>query len=312
MYKAINEKMEQARQDVYHFHKNNSKLSVLEAELAELEANEKKLKTTSDKENKDAERLTGNNLSVLFYKIIGRFEEKAEKEQREALSARLHYEQCLLNLEDVRTQIREIEADNEKYIGSEAEYQFFYVEKEKMLRQENGAAAQKIMKLEERIEDNKNNLREIEEAFNAGTDVLESLDRSLKSLGSASNWGVFDMFAGGLITTAVKHSKVDDAAAEAEEAQHRLRLFNAELADVQITNDICFETGGFLKFADFFFDGLIVDWFMQKRIHESAYSIEDVKKQVIETMNKLDELKAVEKEIISKLEKEMKEIIHQT
>ncbi|MBZ3936182.1 hypothetical protein [Methanimicrococcus blatticola] len=312
MYSPINEKLEKSRQDVYRLHKNNSALSVLKKELKELEENETKLKERFDQENRDLEKLQQKNILSLFYTVFGRLESKTKEKQKEVLAAKLHYDQCLFNLEDVRTQIREIEADNEKYTGSEAEYQSLYAEKEKLLRLDNGPAAQKIMKLEECIEDNKNNLREIEEAVIAGENVLVSLRKALNSLDSASDWGVFDMFAGGLVTTAIKHSKIDDATSEVEEAQHRLRLFNAELADVQIVNEICFETGGFLKFADFFFDGLIVDWFMQERIHESAHSIENVKKQVLETMNKLDELKNTENKIISELEEEMKKIIHHT
>ena len=35
--------------------------------------------------------------------------------------------------------------------------------------------------------------------------------KSQEKLNSASNWGIFDMFGGGLFSAIMKHSKMDDA-----------------------------------------------------------------------------------------------------
>ena len=42
--------------------------------------------------------------------------------------------------------------------------------------------------------------KEVNEAVRAGEQSLSSLRRVLKSLDSARNWGVFDMFGGGGLT----------------------------------------------------------------------------------------------------------------
>lgn len=64
---------------------------------------------------------------------------------------------------------------------------------------------------------------------------------------------------------------------EVERAHQKLREFKSELADVTINYDINFETEGFAKFADFFFDSLIADWYMQSKINNSYQSVENVK-----------------------------------
>ena len=105
------------------------------------------------------------------------------------------------------------------------------------------------------------------------------------------------------------HSHIDDASREVERAHHHLRRFKTELADVRINYDIRFETDGFAKFADFFFDGLIADWFMQSKINNSYDSVSDVKNQVNSVLYKLQQLKEQETLNVERLESELKSII---
>ena len=67
------------------------------------------------------------------------------------------------------------------------------------------------------------------------------------------------MLGGGLLTTLVKHSKMDDAAADLNEARNALQRFSRELRDVHTFVDFPVNTNDFLSFADYFFDGFIVD-----------------------------------------------------
>ena len=60
--------------------------------------------------------------------------------------------------------------------------------------------------------------REMQEAVQAGERALQSLYAARDKLGSARNWGIFDMLGGGFISDFVKHSKMNDAAALMESA----------------------------------------------------------------------------------------------
>ena len=117
------------------------------------------------------------------------------------------------------------------------------------------------------------------------------------------------MLGGGLISGLAKHSHIDDAKYETERTQTLLRRFKTELADVRIDSDIYIETGGFAKFADFFFDGLIADWFMQTKIQNSRESVSRVRDQVQSVMSKLSRLEVQKSSSIEKLEMEINELI---
>ncbi|MDD3705188.1 MAG: hypothetical protein PHC45_03865, partial [Clostridiaceae bacterium] len=195
------------------------------------------------------------------------------------------------------------------YVDSERKYNSLYAMKRDMLIKSDPEKAQNLLNLTEQLSASKNALKEVKEAISAGRSVINSLENAMGSLDSAGGWGVWDMLGGGLISDLAKHSHIDNAKYEAEQAQILLRRFRAELADIKIRDDISFETDGFAKFADFFFDGLIADWFMQSKIHNSYESVSRVRSQVQNVLNKLSSLESRESSIISKTEKEIKELI---
>lgn len=73
----------------------------------------------------------------------------------------------------------------------------------------------------------------------------------------------------------VKHSKMDQAKQNMEEARNDLRNFSRELNDVNMTCHLDIETGDFLSFADWFFDGFVVDWMVQDRINQASQQVEE-------------------------------------
>ena len=88
------------------------------------------------------------------------------------------------------------------------------------------------------------------------------------------------MFGGGFISTMVKHSKMDQAKQNMEEARNDLRNFSRELNDVNMTCHLDIETGDFLSFADWFFDGFVVDWMVQDRINQASRQVAEAIRRV--------------------------------
>ena len=129
--------------------------------------------------------------------------------------------------------------------------------------------------------------KEKQEAIDVGNKALRSLRKAQENLSSAKNWGIFDMLGGGFISTMVKHSKVDQAKENMEQAKYDLRSFSKELNDVNIACNLNIETGDFLSFADWFFDGLIVDWMMQDRINQASQQVEEAIRRVEDILRQL-------------------------
>lgn len=130
--------------------------------------------------------------------------------------------------------------------------------------------------------------QEINEAIAAGERALDSLERAQEKLNSARSWGIFDMLGGGFITDMIKHSRMEDASRYMEEAKHDLKIFQRELRDVQVPTEFRMEVGGFLTFADFFFDGILADYMVQTKIAEAREQVADAISRV---RHLLDELK---------------------
>ncbi|NLK35940.1 MAG: hypothetical protein GX301_11000 [Gracilibacteraceae bacterium] len=309
MYTEINRRLEEAQQGVFRLRKIDSMLKNLQEERLSLERKISELKDILDKENLDVKKLEGNSLAGIFYSFLGRLEERIEKEQREALAAKLKYDQAAHDLEDVKHEISKLNTERAKFEDCERKYESLYAMKKDMLIKSDPDKAQYLLNLTEQLNNSKNTLKEIKEAISAGRNVIRSLENAMGSLDSAEGWGVWDMFGGGLISDLAKHSHIDNAKHEAEQAQKLLRRFRTELADIRIRDDIHIETGGFAKFADFFFDGLIADWIMQSKIKNSHESVSQVKSQVQSVLNKLSSLESQESARIRKVEAEIKELI---
>lgn len=128
---------------------------------------------------------------------------------------------------------------------------------------------------------------EIQEAINAGESALHALGEVEKSIKSAERFSVWDMLGGGLISTMMKHSRLDEAQRNMDLAKLELQRFNNELCDVNMNYDVTISFEGFTQFADYFFDGLIVDFIVQDKIEKSKTAIRNVIDQVQAALNRL-------------------------
>lgn len=122
--------------------------------------------------------------------------------------------------------------------------------------------------------------RERLEAIEAGERALQSLYRAQDELNGARNWGILDIIGGGLISSIVKHSKMDKAQQYMEQAKFDLHNFSRELQDVNAYYDLNVDTGDFLRFADWFFDGFVADFLVQSRINEARSQVEQAIRMV--------------------------------
>ena len=122
--------------------------------------------------------------------------------------------------------------------------------------------------------------KEMAEAIWAGERALTSLKTAQNQLNGARNWGLFDMFGGGMLSSMIKHSKINDASRCVENAKRDLQVFQRELKDVNIPLDLRMEVGSFLSFADFFFDGFVADYLVQSKISEAREQVDDAIRMV--------------------------------
>ena len=86
------------------------------------------------------------------------------------------------------------------------------------------------------------------------------------------------------------HSKMDHAKQNMDQAKYDLRNFSRELNDVNMACDLHIDTGDFLSFADYFFDGFVVDWMVQDRINTAKRQVEEAIRRTESIVNQLQRM----------------------
>ena len=115
--------------------------------------------------------------------------------------------------------------------------------------------------------------REVDEAIRAGERALDSLREAKAKLNSARNWGIYDILGGGVISSVVKHSKMNSANEWVAQANHDLKRFAKELRDVD-EDGLYVQAGSLASTLDIFFDNVFSDFIVQNRINEARAEID--------------------------------------
>ncbi len=262
-------------------------------------------------ERADVEALEELSLRGLFHTILGNKEEQVEKERQDVLAAKLRYDECKEAVTALEEEIAGLQHQVEQLGDAEARYHALLHRKEQVLRQSDRAAARRLLELSEAQADARSDVREMQEAISAGSAVLSSLDSALSALRGAETWGAVDLLGGRMLTTAAKHGRVDEARRWTHRAQQNLRRFRRELSDLASDVSIGIDIGGFETFADYVFDGLIVDWVVQSSIRSSLNRTTKMRRRVDTTLTALRSELRQTRERAAQIERERQRLIEQ-
>lgn len=276
------------RERIARLRRNMVRLETLRGQEAEALADAERLRRVWSAEQKDVEDLGRLSFASIAAKLSGRGEERLEREEAEACAARMKYDAAERQLAEIRQEIAGCEAELRADQGCEARFRQVLEEKREALKLGNSAAAERIIALEERMAELQSRLRELEEARSAGEDVRRRLDQVLASLGSAENWGTWDVIGGGLLTDMMKYSRLDEAQHSMEQMQSALRRYRRELADVAALHIGDFRPDGFTWTLDVLFDNIFFDWSVLEQISNSRDRVEDLRRQVGRTQGQLN------------------------
>lgn len=305
MNNEININLQETLQGIQRLQRINSMLESLYSQKKHYLKKVSELEAILKKEEVDVDKLEGKSMSHILHSLFGNLEEHIEKEQKEAIAARMKYDQAVSDLENINDQISNLSSEMIKYELCESNYHELYEKKKDMLILSNKLVADKILEGSEQINYINNHIIEINEAISAGCIVITHLDNAIKSLESAEGWGTWDMLGGGFVSDLAKHSDIDSATSEVEKAQRALLNFRTELADVSISSEIAIEIDEFSKFADFFFDGIFADWNMQSKIEKSKENVCATRNQVHDVLSRLQFIEEEEKIQLEQLKEKM-------
>ena len=291
---------------------------VVDAKYQELQTQRKtvaqrvrQLEKVKQSEQADVDRLERGSLAAFFYQMVGRMDEKLDKEQQEAYAARVRYDAAARELASIDADLARLEARLKGLSGCEQRYQDALMERFREIKETNSPAAQELMESESRVVELKLRRREIREAVQAGKTALKQAGAVLESLDSARGWSTMDLVGGGIWSDLAKYDHLDEAQEQVEQLQVDLRRFKTELADVEINADIQVTIEGFLRFADFFFDNLFTDWEVRDRIDQSIDQVRDTKRQIQRVLDKLERMEgSIKAQLEDETEKQEQIALH--
>ena len=286
------------------------KLRELQDQKREYDREAISLRVAFRAEQEDVEKLEGRSLANYFFQVVGKLDEKLDKERREAYAAKVKLDAAERELAGIEADISDIQSQLSEIRIAEAQYKEELEKKRAALKASGTAAADQILDIEQKIFALETQKKEIREAISAGLSAQGTADRILSELESADGWNTWDMFGGGgIITHMAKHSHLDEAQDLVSQLQSKLRRFKTELADIRITANMQVNIDGFLRFADYFFDGLFSDWAVGDKISQSMNSVSSTRGQISRTLDKLNEMEKAADRGIASLKQQLDALI---
>ncbi|MFL2078508.1 hypothetical protein ACEN4K_08410 [Marinilactibacillus psychrotolerans] len=245
-----------------------------------------------EEETEDIEEAGEKSFAYFIRTVIGSQERKIEKEKQEQIEARYQ-------LDKVSEQLEEAKANYEQLAFNVTKTRAELEDLKKIIAVSDPSYKEKVDEESKKRMGWRQELVEVDEAFNAGKSILNRINEALKHLGSANSWSTMDMLGGGFFTDMMKYDKIDEAENLMSKVESELRRYELELKDVEYEWNSSYEfiSGGH-RAMDIFFDNIFTDISNNKKINNNINSLETLKNQIITVQNRLKGMKREIKEKI--------------
>ena len=221
-----------------------------------------------EKEKHDYDVLERSSMSQMIAKITGNYEAKLEKEYREYIAAKQHYDELMYQLEFARQEVCNLEnqisnnvtevAGKLRMIKSRYQYsdeaQSYYEQVNKLLCKK----------------------REYEEAINAVRETLYNANEVMRHLQNANGAATWDMFGGELFADILKYSSLDKVGKAVSIMKNSALNMKAELSDISIEFNMDLDyIDGTTRTFDVLFDNFFSDMQVRDRIAHNMDMMDD-------------------------------------
>lgn len=240
------------------------------------------------KEQDDVDKLEKGGVHAFLLTLIGHKEERLDKERREAPAAKLQYDQARSDLEYLENKLNGLIRERDGLRDAPEQLEALWTEKAELVKAMGGQTGARLVELDRQLSGVTHQQKEVQEALSAGKNAKRLLGQVQDDLDSARSWGTWDMLGGGLIATMAKHDRLDSAQSSIRAAQRALSDFRTELADVSQLQVPNIQIGEFATFADYFFDGIFSDWYVQSSIKKAQDGVSEVHMKLTAALRDLE------------------------
>ncbi|WP_155389415.1 hypothetical protein [Catellatospora paridis] len=259
--------------------------------IEEAEARVGELSSVRDREARDVVRLETMTLTRVLAALRGTRDDALARERAEADAAAYRLTRAGNEADTLRRELEGVDARLTSLRHAPAEYAAVLDEKERALAATEDSRARRLLELAEARGVAEAEVKEITEAQRAAAAASAALRTLTGLLDSAGNWSTYDtFFGGGAIASALKHDRLDEAAAAAAIADHLIGKLNTELADVPggAGTASTVAVDGLTRFLDVWFDNIFTDLAVRDRIQQAQARAQQCDQQVARIGRQLD------------------------
>lgn len=221
-----------------------------------------------EKEKHDYDVLEKHSMSQMIAKITGNYEAKLEKEYREYISAKQHYDELVYQLEYANQEVCNLEGQLNNN-ANELASQLRVIKNRYQYSDESESYYEEVNKLLRKR-------KEYEEAINAVRETLYHADEVMRHLQSASDASTWDMFGGELFADILKYSSLDKVGRAVSIMKNASLNMKAELSDINIEFNMDLDyIDGTTRTFDVFFDNFFSDMQVRDRITNNLNKMDD-------------------------------------
>lgn len=311
MQENIDDRIAKLNEDCARLRELRSELDAQNSLYRQAESGLRQLKAALDSEEEDVKRMDGA-FTKFFLNVTGKYDERLDKEQREAMDARSRYTLALNELQSIETEIGAVRDKIAEIKDCEREYKAAVSEKRSMIKSSGRAEGSRISELEGKISEGEAKRRNLSDAISCAESAEGSAERALEILQSARNWGTYDVIGGGGLSDIIKHDKLSQAESELNDLKSSLSRLRAKLGGVSIYFDAEARTDSGLRFADYFFDGIFSAIAVNRHIDSTISSVTDTKNRLHSLILGMKSEKSNTEAQIDRMEKEIAEITLET
>jgi hypothetical protein len=227
-------------------------------------------------EQRDVDKLEGLSLTRVLLSLRGAREDTLARERAEADAARYRLAEAQARLAALNRELESAQVSLARLASAPGVYAEVLREKEAHLQSSSDPRGAQLLGLAEERGRLGAERREVSEALAAADAALRALVAVRDKLGSASSWSTYDtFFGGGMLSSSIKHHRMDEAAQAAAYADRCIAVLRTELADVgglgvtapQLAMD------GLVRFVDIWFDNIFTDLAVGNRIRQAQENV---------------------------------------
>ena len=127
------------------------------------------------KEQDDVDKLEKGGVHAFLLTLIGHKEERLDKERREALAAKLQYDQARSDLEYLENKLNGLIRERDGLRDAPEQLEALWTEKAELVKAMGGQTGARLVELDRQLSDVTHQQKELEEALSAGENAKRLL-----------------------------------------------------------------------------------------------------------------------------------------